>query len=107
VGLLGEGNEAAACGPLAGSGVPPALDVVIVYLKNGEKAPLPDANFVKLDAGAEAGAVKMLRCFFGDHEVGVFKWDDVSGYSVDAPHSLQQPSTEDAYRAWGVRPNPS
>jgi len=81
--------------------------MVIVYLKNGEKAPLPDANYVKLDTGSDAPTVKMLRCFFGDHEVGVFKWDDVSGYSVDAPHGLQHPSSDEAYKAWGVRPTPS
>ena len=77
--------------------------MVIVYLKNGEKAPLADANYVKLDATPDAATMKMLRCFFGDHEVGVFKWEDVSGYSVDAPHGLQHVSDQ-AYEAWGVRP---
>jgi hypothetical protein len=78
--------------------------MVIVYLQNGEKAPLPDANYVKLDTAADAGAVKMLHVFFGDHEVGLFKWDSVSGYSIDAPFS-ERPSTAEAYKAWGLHPN--
>ena len=78
--------------------------MVVVYLKNGEKAPLPDANYVKLDATPEAGSLTMLRCFFGEREVGLFKWDDVSGYSIDAPFG-EKHSSEDAYKAWGLHPN--
>ena len=79
--------------------------MVIVYLKNGEKAPLPDANFIKLDSAPEMAGLKMLHCFFGEHEVGLFKWDDVSGYSIDAPYSGERPSSEDTYKVWGLRPN--
>ena len=78
--------------------------MVIVYLKNGEKAPLPDANYVKVAAAADDTAgVAMLRCFFGEHEVGVFRWDEVAGYSIDAPNSHDGVSTREAYQAWGVR----
>ncbi len=75
--------------------------MVIVYLKNGEKAPLPDANYVKLDAGPDAAQSRMLRCYRGDMEVGVFKWEDVSGYSVDASYG-QQRSSDQAYEACHV-----
>ena len=77
--------------------------MVIVYLKNGEKAPLPDANEVRIDNGDSKAAAVMLRCYFGDHEVGVFRWDDVAGYSIDAPMSLSERSPKTAYEAWGVR----
>jgi hypothetical protein len=76
--------------------------MIIVYLKNGEKAPLPDASEVRL-AAADQGGVALLRCYFGDHEVGVFRWDDVAGYSIDAPMSLNEASTKAGYEAWGVR----
>jgi len=77
--------------------------MVIVYLKNGEKAPLADANAVRIDdGGSKVGAV-MLRCYFGEHEVGVFRWDDVAGYSIDAPMSLNgASSSKAAYEAWGM-----
>ena len=78
--------------------------MVIVYLKNGEKAPLPDANEVRLDANMEKAGVTMLRVFFGDHEVGVFRWEEVAGYSMDAPMSVTGPSPRAAYEAWGVKP---
>ena len=78
--------------------------MVIVYLKNGEKAPLPDANYVKVAGAADDKAgVSMLRCFFGDHEVGVFRWEEVAGYSIDAPMSHGGTSTREAYEAWGAR----
>ena len=70
--------------------------MVVVYLKNGEKAPLPDAGYVRIEAG-EAG-VTVLRCLFGDQEVGVFKWDEVIGYSITAKPDLSSPG---AYETWG------
>ena len=78
--------------------------MVIVYLKNGEKAPLPDASEVRVtDGAADKAGLAMLRCTFGDHEVGVFRWDEVAGYSIDAPHSMNEQSPKAAYEAWGVR----
>ena len=79
--------------------------MVVVYLKNGEKAPLPDANEVRVvDSATDKSGVAMLRCYFGDHEVGVFRWDEVAGYSIDAPVSLNgDASSKAAYEAWGVR----
>jgi len=78
--------------------------MVIVYLKNGEKAPLPDANDVKVTSAADDKAgVAMLRCFFGNHEVGVFRWEEVAGYSLDAPMSQDGVSSREAYEAWGAR----
>lgn len=56
--------------------------MVVVYLKNGEKAPLADANFVRLETTVDTGML-MLRCFFGNEEVGQFKWDEVAGYAVE------------------------
>lgn len=56
--------------------------MVVVYLKNGEKAPMADANFVRLETTADTGML-MLRCFFGNEEVGQFKWDEVAGYAVE------------------------
>jgi hypothetical protein len=78
--------------------------MVIVYLKNGEKAPLPDANEVRISSGVDKEGEAMLRCYFGNHEVGVFRWGDVAGYSMDAPLS-QGPasSSRAAYEAWGVK----
>ena len=77
--------------------------MVIVYLKNGEKAPLPDANEVRLTAGVDNAAEPMLRCYFGNSEVGVFRWSEVAGYSIDAPASHGGQSSRAAYEAWGVR----
>jgi hypothetical protein len=77
--------------------------MVVVYLKNGEKAPLPDANYVRIDEAMEKAGAPMLRCFFGDHEVGVFRWDEVAGYSMDAPLSQPGASSREAYEAWGAR----
>ena len=76
--------------------------MVVVYLKNGEKAPLPDANYVKLETAAAAASTVMLHCFFGEHEVGQFKWDEVAGYSISAPPSAEV-SPQSSYEAWGVR----
>lgn len=56
--------------------------MVVVYLKNGEKAPMADANYVRLEAIPETGMM-MLRCYFGNSEVGQFKWDEVAGYAID------------------------
>ena len=58
--------------------------MVVVYLKNGEKAPMPDANYVKLEGAGEAVSGSVLRCFFGNTEVGVFRWDEVAGYTVSS-----------------------
>jgi hypothetical protein len=78
--------------------------MVIVYLKNGEKAPLPDATEVRVvDSADDKRGVAMLRCYFGDHEVGVFRWEEVAGYSIDAPMSLNEASSKAGYEAWGVR----
>ena len=77
--------------------------MVIVYLKNGEKAPLPDANEVRIDNGDSKAAAVMLCCYFGDHEVGVFRWEEVAGYSIDAPISIGTESSKAAYERWGVR----
>jgi len=57
--------------------------MVVVYLKNGEKAPMPDANYVKLEALSD-GRGMVLRVL----------------YTIDAP---PQVSRADAYEAWGVR----
>ena len=76
--------------------------MVVVYLKNGEKAALPDANDVRLDAGGANADAVMLRVFFGDAEVGVFRWEEVAGYSMDAPLS-QAVASRAAYEAWGVK----
>ena len=65
--------------------------MAVVFLKNGEKAPRPDANDVKLEAGVDGKS--MLRCFFGSSEVGVFKWDEVAAVSgLDVlPHVSNEP----------------
>jgi hypothetical protein len=74
--------------------------MIVVYLKNGEKAPMPDADDVKLEAGVSPQAL-MLRCFFGGREVGQFKWEEVAGYTISVlvPADL---SPARAYEAWGV-----
>jgi hypothetical protein len=73
--------------------------VVVVYLKNGEKAPLPDATDVKLEAFADTRGM-MLRCFFGAQEVGQFKWEDVAGYTLEARPDV---SPHEAYEVWNQR----
>ena len=72
--------------------------MVVVYLKNGEKAPMPDANYVKLESTGENASTSVLRCFFGNTEVGVFRWDEVAGYTVS---SVRVPNmgTSDAWAA--------
>ena len=75
--------------------------MVVVYLKNGEKAPLPDANYVKLEANADLKTL-VLRCLFGDQEVGQFKWDEVAGHSISAA-SRPDDSTAGSYDAWAQR----
>jgi hypothetical protein len=72
--------------------------VVVVYLKNGEKAPMPDANYVRLESTTETGML-MLRCYFGNSEVGQFKWDEVAGYAVDAVRLSEQPGSMEAWNA--------
>lgn len=75
--------------------------MVVVYLRNGEKAPLPDANYVKVEAAAEGVAEPMLRCFFGSAEVGLFKWSEVAGYTVEA---MRVPDAGlGTYEAWTKR----
>jgi hypothetical protein len=71
--------------------------MVVVYLKNGEKAPLPDANYVKIETVDPSGA--LLRCFFGQTEVGQFKWDEVAGYTI-AVLPTPDISPHAAYEAW-------
>jgi hypothetical protein len=75
--------------------------MVVVYLRNGEKAPMPDANFVKVEASAESGGESMLRCFFGSTEVGQFKWGEVAGYTVEAVRVPDAPIG--SYDAWTKR----
>jgi hypothetical protein len=53
-------------------------------------------------AADDKAGVAMLRCSFGDHEVGVFRWEEVAGYSMDAPMTHNGASTRQAYEAWGV-----
>ena len=74
--------------------------MVTVYLKNGEKAPMPDATHVKLEP-APTAAGDTLRCFFNDREVGAFKWDEVAGYTISVL-DLPDVSPTSAYQAWGV-----
>ena len=73
---------------------------MLVYLKNGEKAPVADANFVKLDAGQSPA---LLRCLFCDREVALFKWDEVAGYTISVL-AVEDASPASAYRAWGLQP---
>jgi len=58
--------------------------MVVVYLKNGEKAPMPDANYVKLESSGESVSTQVLRCFYGNTEVGHFRWEEVAGYTVSS-----------------------
>jgi hypothetical protein len=77
--------------------------MVVVYLKNGEKAPMPDAGYVKLEG---SGASGVLRCFFGDREVGVFKWDEVAGYTLSVLNASDFSPAGASYDAWQARLNP-
>ena len=74
--------------------------LVVVYLKNGEKAPMADANFVRLETTADTGML-MLRCFFGNNEVGQFKWDEVAGYAVEVIRLSSEPAG--SLDAWNTR----
>ena len=74
--------------------------MVVVYLKNGEKAPMADANYVRLESTAETGML-MLRCFFGNSEVGQFKWDEVAGYAVEVVRINDSPPV--SYEPWNNR----
>jgi len=78
--------------------------MVVVFLKNGEKAPMPDATHVKLEAAASGG--QALRCFWGDQEVGVFKWDEVAGYTVAAVSAPDISLSGASLDAWQARLNP-
>ena len=78
--------------------------MVVVFLKNGEKAPMPDATYVKVEAAATGG--QTLRCFWGDQEVGVFKWDEVAGYTVAAVSSSEFSPAGASLDAWQARLNP-
>jgi hypothetical protein len=78
--------------------------MVVVFLKNGEKAPMPDAAYVKVEAAAAGG--QTLRCFWGDQEVGVFKWDEVAGYTIAAVSSHDSSSAAPSLDAWQARLNP-
>jgi hypothetical protein len=77
------------------------MPVVVVYLKNGEKAPMADANYVRLESTQETG-MTMLRCFFGNNEVGQFKWDEVAGYAIEVLRITDQPAAG-SYEAWNNR----
>ena len=57
--------------------------MVVVYLKNGEKAPIPDADYVKVESAGEGLSSQVLRCFVGSNEVGHFRWEEVAGYTVN------------------------
>lgn len=74
--------------------------MVIVYLKNGEKAPLPDATYVRLEHMDDSRGL-VLRCLFGDQEVGQFKWDEVAGYSIAARATASM--SVDGFDAWSRR----
>jgi hypothetical protein len=73
--------------------------LVVVYLKNGEKAPMADANYVRLESTSETGML-MLRCFFGSSEVGQFKWDEVAGYAVEV---IRFGEPQGSMEAWNQR----
>lgn len=73
--------------------------MVVIFLKNGEKAALPDANYVKVEAMAD-GRGTIVRVLEGPQEVGQFKWDEVAGYTIDVPAEV---STQPQFEAWGVR----
>ena len=75
--------------------------MVVVYLKNGEKAPMADANYVRLEATPETG-MTILRCFFGNNEVGQFKWDEVAGYAIEVVRLGDGPAAG-SYEAWNNR----
>ena len=73
--------------------------MVVVYLKNGEKAPMPDANYVKVEAAGDGVPGQVLRCFYGNTEVGHFRWEEVAGYTIS---SVRLPNTA-SMDAWAAR----
>ena len=75
--------------------------MVVVFLKNGEKAPMPDAGYVKVEGN---GVGALLRCFFGNNEVGVFKWEEVAGYTISVLSSSDY-SPSGSNDAWHARLN--
>ncbi len=78
------------------------LSVIVVYLKNGEKAPMPDADYVKFEEPAPGRS--LLRCYFGSQEVGQFKWEEVAGYTLAPRPEIDPHSSPQAFEAWGMRP---
>ena len=75
--------------------------MVVVYLKNGEKAPMLDASYVRIDTAQGSEAPQTLRCFLGQNEVGVFKWEEVAGYTISA---LRTPdAAQGSYETWNSR----
>ena len=73
--------------------------MVTVYLKNGEKAPMPDADYVKIESAGEGSIAHVLRCFHGNTEVGYFRWDEVAGYTVSSFRAASMGSAD----AWTAR----
>jgi hypothetical protein len=43
----------------------------------------------------------MLRCFFGNNEVGQFKWDEVAGYAIEVIRLSSEPAG--SLDAWNTR----
>jgi hypothetical protein len=73
--------------------------MIVVYLKNGEKAPIPDANYVRLEAGGDNASTQVLRCFFGNTELGFFRWEEVAGYTISKLRATSAGSND----AWTSR----
>lgn len=73
--------------------------MVVVYLKNGEKAPMPDANYVRIEGAGDSTTAQVLRCFFGNAEVGYFRWEEVAGYTVSKLRAMDAGSND----AWTAR----
>jgi hypothetical protein len=67
--------------------------VVIVYQKNGEKAPMLDANEVRIEKDPDSAGL-VLRCRFNGDDAGYFRWDEVSPYSITVPALGAEPSNE-------------
>lgn len=61
---------------------------------------MPDANYVRLEHLDDNRGL-VLRCLFGDQEVGQFKWDEVAGYSIAARQPI--PIAADGFDAWARR----
>ncbi len=73
--------------------------MIVVYLKNGEKAPMPDADSVRREPDT-GGTGVLLRCFYGKQEVGQFRYEEVAGYTIEATQGLadQNASPEPWFR---------